>query len=103
MDSEEIKKRYMDEYNKLVEKYHISDIRVVLDNINNAIKESNIKAINENYNKISDWNILVAHLEGARLSLDSQFPYWHLPSPVIFSIVFDQIEKRWKFDAEVAD
>ncbi|MBD8347023.1 MULTISPECIES: hypothetical protein [unclassified Dysgonomonas] len=101
MDFEELSKHYMEKYNELTEKRDKSGIRTTIDDINEAIRGLNMDRVNDDYCKILDWNFYVANIEGARLALNAQFPYLRLPSATIFSIAFDQSEKKWKFNGEI--
>lgn len=101
MDFEELSKRYMEKYNELTEKRDNSGIRDTIEDINKAIRGSDIEKVNENYSKIMDWNFYVGNIEGARLALNAQFSFLHLPSAIIFSIAFDEDEKKWKFNGEI--
>ena len=81
MDFEELSKHYMEKYNELTEKRDNSGIVNTIEDINEAILGSNI--------------------EGARIALNAQFSFLHLPSAMLFSIAFDEDEKKWKFNAEI--
>lgn len=100
MDFEELSKRYINKYNELVEKREKSGIAAIVEDINEAIMGVDMERVNEDYSKILDWNYEVANIEGARLALNAQFSFLHLPSATIFSIIFEENEKRWKFNAE---
>lgn len=102
MDFEELSKNYMEKYNDLTEKRDKSGITKTIDDINEAIRGVNMKRVNDDYCIILDWNLYVANIEGARLALNDQFPFLHLPSAVIFSIAFDENEKMWKFNGEIS-
>lgn len=95
----ELSKKYMEVYNDVVEKYHHSDIQELVDNLNEAIKKKDMKEVNEDYSKILDWNFRIANIEGARKALNIQFSYLHLPSPMMFTVVYDEDMKQWKFNA----
>lgn len=101
MDFEELSKHYMDKYNELTDKRDNSGIIKTIEDINEAIRGSNMDRVNDDYCKILDWNFYVANIEGARLALNAQFSFLHLPSAIIFSIAFDEDEKRWKFNGEI--
>lgn len=101
MDFDELAKEYMDKYNKLIHKRDNSDIVHTIEDINKAIRGLDMERVNEDYCKILDWNFDVANLEGARLALNHQFSFLHLPSAIIFSIAFDETEKKWKFNGEI--
>ncbi len=101
MDFEELSKRYMVKYNELTEKRDNSGIIDTIEDINEAIRGSDMERVNDDYCEILNWNFHVANIEGARLALNVQFPFLHLPSAIIFSIAFDENEKMWKFNAEI--
>lgn len=101
MDFEKLSKDYMVKYNELSDKRDSSGIKNSIEDMNAAIKSSDIERVNSEYCKILDWNHDVANIEGIRESLQGQFPYIRLPSPVIFSIAFDGSDKRWKFQGEI--
>ncbi len=99
MNQEEVERHYMGKYNELAEKYRNSGIQEVIEDVNIAIQGSDMERVNKGYSKILEWNDYIANLEGARIALNAQFKYMHLPSAVLFSIEFDQDEKRWRFNA----
>lgn len=101
MDFEELSKHYMEQYNELTKKRDRDGIVKTIEDINEAILGSNMDRVNEDYCKIMDWNFHVANIEGARLALNTQFSFLHLPSAIIFSIAFDENEKKWKFNGEI--
>lgn len=101
MNTEELSKRYMIKYNDLVEDFSRNEINQLVEDLNNAITQSDMSEANELYNKVSDWNAQVEKLLGARDALNHQYHYLHLPSPALFSIIFDGEEKVWKFNTEV--
>lgn len=102
MDFEELSKHYMEKYNELRGKRDNSGIIRTVDDINEAIRGSNMERVNEDYCKILDWNFYVANIEGARLALNAQFPFLRLPSATLFSIAFDEGEKKWRFNGEIS-
>lgn len=101
MDFEELSKHYMEKYNELAQKRDQWGIVHTIEDINEAIQGSNMDRVNEDYCKILDWNLHVANIEGIRLALNAQFSFLHLPSAIIFSIAFDEDEKKWKFNGEI--
>lgn len=101
MNFDELSKDYMEKYKKLtIEKKELA-IANTIDNINLAIEEEDIDRINKNYSKILEWNSYVSNLEGAREAINAQYKFLHLPSVMMFSIAFDEEEKKWKFNGEI--
>lgn len=100
MDSVDITKRYMTEYNKLVDKYNGEAVHKLLDDINEAISIADVEKITIHYNKLSEWNEYVANINGARLALNEQFKHIKLPSVTEFLIMFDNITKEWRFNTQ---
>lgn len=101
MDFEELSKNYMEKYNELTVKRDNSDIKKTVEDINIAIKGSNMERVNADYATILDWNYYVANIEGIRAVLNGQFPYLRLPSADMFSVAFDGSDKKWKFKGEI--
>jgi len=101
MDTEELSKKYMKKYNDLIKEYEDTKFNGVVDALNDAISRSDMEKTNELYNVVLNWNIKVAGLEGVRKSLDTQFSYLHLPSAVLFSVIYDTDERMWKFNTEI--
>lgn len=102
MDFEKLSKHYMEKYNELTDKRDKSGIIKTIEDINEAIRGLNMERVNDDYCKILDWNFDVANIEGARLALNDQFPFLRLPSAIIFSIAFDESDKKWKFNGEIS-
>lgn len=100
MDAREVKNRYMAEYEKLVKAYESQKIPSLINDINQAISNSDVENINLIYNKISEWNDGVSNMQGARLAINSQYKYLKLPSVSEFLIVFDFVNKEWKFNTD---
>lgn len=100
MDAREVRNRYMAEYEKLVKSYESLKISGLINDINQAISKSDVENINLFYNKISEWNDGVSNIQGARLAINSQYKYLKLPSVSEFLIVFDFINKEWKFNTD---
>ncbi len=98
MDPIMLSKKYMDSYQKITTAYETSDIKDAVSNLNEAIKKTDTKKTNDLYSQILDWNFYVAHVEGSRISLNTKYAHLHLPSVEMFTIVFDPIEKIWKFN-----
>ena len=99
MDAQELSKHYMEKYNALVKEYEGSGIRNVVLSLNEAISQQDMQKANLLYNEVMTWNFKVANLEGERDSLNSQYRYLHLPSIIMFSIILDEEEKKWRFEA----
>lgn len=100
MDSVEVTKKYMAEYNKLIEKYESKATLQLVEDINAAIEKSDIANINTLYHKLSAWNEYVSGVQGARIALNTQFKHIKLPSVAEFLIVFDNVNKEWRFNTE---
>lgn len=98
MDTAEITKRYIEKYNELNNKFEELNISKLVEDLNNAISRSDMDNVNRLYNEVLEWNTKVDNLYGAKLALDTQFRYLHLPSPAIFGIIYDGEEKVWKFN-----
>jgi hypothetical protein len=98
MDSDALAKEYMAKYDELIKKYENSNIQETIEKINTAIRQMDVKTIQNSYNTILDWNYEVANLEGIRTSLNGQFKHLHLPSVIMFTIAYDENEKRWQFN-----
>lgn len=100
MDINEVTTRYMAEYNKVVEAYESKKISNLVDEINVAISKSDMANVNTIYNKISEWNDRVSNIQGARIVLTAQYRSSKFPSVSEFLIVFDNINKEWRFNTE---
>lgn len=100
MDSAEATKQYMTEYNKLITKYESKTINKMVDNLNEAISESDATKITTLYHDLSVWNDHVSNLQGARIVLNKQFKHIKLPSVAEFLVVFDNFNKEWRFNTE---
>lgn len=98
MDTEELSRRYMEKFNELANKFEELEINSLVENLNNAISRSDMAETNQLYEKVLDWNAKVEKLSGAKIALDIQFSYLHLPSPTLFGVTFDGEEKNWKFN-----
>ena len=98
MNTTEITERYMEQYDGLVNKFKEYDINNLVDELNGAIDQADMNKINALYNKVLEWNAKVENLAGAKRALDIQFRYLHLPSPSIFSVIYDGEERVWKFN-----
>jgi len=98
MDTQELSKRYMQEYESIVKQFEERRISDMVSELNESISRSDMDKTGELYNKVLDWNGKVEQLEGARLVLDSQFHYLRLPSAAAFGVVFDGEEKVWRFN-----
>ena len=100
MDVKEIQDRYMENYNKLNESYNNLNIVGLVNDINKAISSSDIESVNTYFNKISEWNENVSKLQGARIAIITQYKFLKLPSVSELSIVFDFVNKEWKFNTD---
>lgn len=100
MDAREVRNRYMAEYEKLVESYEDQQVAGLINDINHAISNSDVEKINVIYNQISEWNDHVSNIQGVRLAINSQYKYLKLPSVSEFLIVFDFINKEWRFNTD---
>ncbi|HCO66240.1 MAG TPA: hypothetical protein DIT04_00530 [Dysgonomonas sp.] len=98
MDTHELSKRYMEEYDKLVKSYEDMKMNDVVTNLNDAISRSDMSETEKLHNTVLEWNTKVSKLEGARIVLDAQFSYLRLPSPSSFGIIFDWEERVWRFN-----
>lgn len=100
MDVTIIKERYINEYEKLVNSYKKLGIVELLNELNKAISKSELDKINYYFNKVSEWNDRVSNLQGARSAINEQYKYLNLPSVSEFLIVFDYINKEWRFNTD---
>ncbi|MFV0469737.1 MAG: hypothetical protein ACK5MK_12515 [Dysgonomonas sp.] len=98
MDSDELALDYMKKYNELIRRYNDEGIKNIIEDLNKAIRDGNIQVLNTNYGKILEWNYYVANLDGVRTSLNTQFTYLHLPSVIMYTVIFDENEKSWTFN-----
>ncbi|MDU1892553.1 MAG: hypothetical protein E6767_17850 [Dysgonomonas sp.] len=98
MDTTEITNRYMEKYTELSNKLEDQKISVLIEDLNNAISQSEMDKVNKLYNQILEWNSKVDKLLGAKIALDVQYSYLRLPSPAIFSVIYDGEERLWKFN-----
>lgn len=98
-DPTELSRKYMDLYNEIVQRYQNAGIQNLVEGLNESLLKHEMKRTNEYYSKILDWNFKVANLDGARKALNVQFPYLRLPSPLMFTVVYDENDKIWKFNA----
>lgn len=100
MDVKEIQDSYMENYKKLNESYNNLNIVGLVNDINKAISSADIESINTYFNKISEWNENVSKLQGARIAIITQYKFLKLPSVSELSIVFDFVNKEWKFNTD---
>lgn len=98
MDAAEITSRYMEKYNELNLGLEKQKINVLIEDLNNAISQSKMDEVNKLYNQVQEWNSKVDMLSGVKIALDTQFHYLRLPSPAIFSIIYDGEDRTWKFN-----
>lgn len=100
MDSEKLSKQYIENYNKLTDLYNNSEIKSIVAAINEAIYYADKPKIEACYLKIQSWNSDIADMEENRNSLNHKFRHLHLPSVEMLTIVYDNIVKCWKFNAD---
>lgn len=98
MDTEVIAQNYMKKYNELVDKTNISNIENIVDELNNAIENEDMTLANSAYEKILSWNFKIGNLEGERESLNSHIRGFKLPSVIMFSVMYDDNDRIWKFN-----
>lgn len=98
MDTTEITNRYMEKYTELSNKLKEQKINILIEELNNAIAQSEMAKVNKLYNQVQEWNSKVDKLLGAKIALDVQYSYLRLPSPAIFGIIYDGEERLWKFN-----
>lgn len=101
MDRTKIIDNYMASYSTVADKYEKEKIPGLIEEINLAISQSDTKHINMAYEKISTWNNLVSNLQGNRDALMSHDKTLRLPSVKEFLIVYDHINKEWRFNTEI--
>ena len=89
MDTAEITRRYMEKYNELSSRFEEFNINQLVEDLNNAITQSDMDNVNRLYNIVLEWNTKVDNLDGAKIALDTQFHYLHLPSAAMFGIIYD--------------
>lgn len=100
MDRDKIVKKYMSSYNAIVEKYKEGKITALVEGINQAISHSDMEVMNENHDKISEWNNEVSIVQMRRDALMAKDKSYRLPSVVEFMIVYDHLNKEWRFNTE---
>lgn len=98
MDTEKIVQGYMDKYYKLIESEEAIKIEKTINDLNDAIENSDTTAANIAYSKILDWNFKVANLEGEKDSINKHIKGVRVPSPAMYAVVYDDNEKVWKFN-----
>lgn len=101
MNKDQIIKEYMSSYNAIVAKYKEGKIAALAEDINLAISRSDMKVVNEIHERISEWNNEVSMLQMRRDALMAKDKSYRLPSVVEFMIVYDHINKEWRFNTEV--
>lgn len=97
MDTEVIAQSYMKKYNELVDRSNINNIEKIVDDLNNAVNNEDMALANSAYEKILSWNFRIGNLEGERESLNSHIRGFKLPSVMMFSVMYDNNDKLWKF------
>ncbi|WP_108823131.1 hypothetical protein [Dysgonomonas sp. Marseille-P4361] len=100
MNRDQIIKEYMSSYNAIVAKYKENKILALVEDINLAISRSDMKVMNEIHERISEWNDEVSMLQMRRDALMAKDKSYRLPSVVEFMIVYDHINKEWRFNTE---
>lgn len=100
MDRTRIIDNYMAAYTEIADKYEKEKVPSWIEEINSAISRSDSKHINTIYEKISIWNNTVASLQGNRDALIAHDKTLRLPSVKEFLIVYDHINKEWRFNTE---
>lgn len=100
MDRDKIVKEYMSFYTEIVKKYKENRMVALVEDINMAISRSEMKVINEIHDKISEWNDEVSIVQMRRDALMAKDKSYRLPSVVEFMIVYDHINKEWRFNTE---
>lgn len=100
MDTEQIKKDYMDKYNILLQEFKEENINLLVSDLNEAVAQSKIEQINHLYNNVLNWNNKVAGLEAIRDAINARFSYLHLPSVKAMAVILDGEEKVWKFNTD---
>lgn len=100
MDRTKITENYMTAYSSITEQYAKEKIPNLIEEINSAISRSDTKHINTVYEKISIWNNSVSNLQGNRDTLMSHDKTLRLPSVKEFLIIYDHINKEWRFNTE---
>ena len=88
----------MEKYNELSSKLEEQKISTLIEDLNSAISKSRMDEVNRLFNLVQEWNSKVDKLIGAKIALDAQYYYLRLPSPTIFSIIYDGEERIWKFN-----
>lgn len=101
MDRTKIIDNYMSSYNEIVEKYKKEKIANYIDEINTAIDKRDTEKTNIVYEKISIWNNLISNLQGNRDALIAHDKSLRLPSVKEFLIIYDHINKEWKFNTDL--
>lgn len=87
MDRDKIINRYMSSYNEIVAKYKEKNIAALVEDINLAISRSEMKVMNDIYDKISYWNNEVSIIQGSRDALMAQDKSFRLPSVKVLDSV----------------
>lgn len=98
MDAQELSDLYMEKFNELSSAFSRQEISTLVDRINAAVKAGDMEELSRLYGRMMEWNAHVSELEGARMSIHTQFRSLRLPSPRLFSIVFDGEERIWRFN-----
>lgn len=99
MDTTALVQGYMNKYHSLVKEKDDMDIVGVINNLNEAIRNSDMQRANEAYSKVLGWNFKVANLQGECDSFNKHIHGQKLPSVDMFAVAYDDFEKVWKFNA----
>lgn len=100
MDLLDLEKKYMDDYNKLIRAYTESGIQSMVESMNGAIRDADSQKAQEYLLRIQRWNQRVMALEDTRLSLNSALKRLRLPAVSMFTILYDDIIRQWRFNTE---
>lgn len=100
MDRTKIVNDYMATYNEATAKYKADKIPALVEEINAAIKRSEMAEVNPLYERISVWNNYISNIEGTRNALKAYDKTLKLPSIIEFLIVYDHINREWRFNTE---
>lgn len=100
MDSLDLEKIYMDGYNKLGRPYAESGMQSVVEAMNRTIREADSIKAQDCLMEIQRRNQKVMALEDTRLSPNMSFKHLRLPAVSMFTILYDDIIRQWRFNTE---
>lgn len=103
MDSLDLGKKYIEDYNKLTKAYTESGIQSTVDAMNRAIHDADSQRVQDYLLQVQRWNQRVMVLEDTRLSLNTCFKHLRLPAVSMFTILYDDIIRQWRFNTEPSD